>query len=83
MALRSGGRQAKDVWKYTHIYIGRGTVIAGLWCVAPLFYVYKTLSAGVELHREFSPVSINQQGAFGNNSGTLKVIYFFSLLPNL
>lgn len=71
MALRSGGRQAKDVWKYTHVYIGRGTVIAGLWCVAPLFYVYKTLSPGVELHRAFSPVSINQQGAFGNNSGTL------------
>lgn len=40
------------------IYVGRMVVGPG---VAPLFYVYKTLSAGVELHRAFSPVSINHR----------------------
>jgi hypothetical protein len=47
--------------------------------VAPLFYVYKTLSAGVELHRAFSPVSINHRVFHGNFGNDPKLISFFLL----
>ena len=47
--------------------------------VAPLFYVYKTLSAGVELHRAFSPVSINHRVFHGNVGNDPKLISFFLL----
>ncbi len=53
-----GGKGEEEGGGY--IYVGRVVVVVGPG-VAPLFYVYKTLSAGVELHRAFSPVSINHR----------------------
>jgi hypothetical protein len=55
---REGGGRGRR--REEDVYVGRVVVVVGPG-VAPLFYVYKTLSAGVELHRAFSPVSINHR----------------------